>query len=266
MLFVDESGTHGTSPVFILGGLAVHQEDVYYVQKGLDDILLRHLTPLGLEHHRFELHATEIKSPQRQRGPQGGRRGRRAPSVSPWSGVPGITRFAILQDVYDFLEHYRPQDSNYPVRMFGAVIDRRYRDKAKRGYDQVLNKFDEMLGRHFHERGDRQRGLVIHDEHQVEADLQSWANDWRSVGSRIGRLHNALHVPLFTDSRSSRLLQAADFVAFALWRSYGVNDDKWLNQLLPTFDHVDAAMHGLIHIHPEFSRGACPCPPCCARR
>lgn len=262
LLFLDESGTHDASPAFITGGLAVHEEDVYYLQQALEAILLRFLTPLGLEHQFFELHATEIKSPDRQRGSRGGRRGNRAPHESPWTKVPAATRFELLQAVYDTLAAFNTQDANYPLVAFGAVVDRRYTDKSKRAYDQVINKFDEMLGRHFHERGARQRGMIVHDEHQVEKDLQAWANDWRQVGSRIGRLHNIVHVPLFADSRASRLLQAADFVAFAIWRSYGVNDEAWLDQLLPTFDHVEDARHGLIHVHPSFAKGTCPCPAC----
>lgn len=97
--------------------------------------------------------------------------------------------------------------------------------------------------------------MIVHDEHQVEADLQLWTADWQQVVSRIGRLHNILHVPLFTDSRSSRLLQAADFIAFALWRHYGLSEEKWLNQLLPHFDHVGDARHGIIHVHPAFAKG-----------
>ena len=262
LLFLDESGTHDSSPAFIVAGIAVHEEDVYYLQRSLEGILLRHLTPLGLEHHKFELHATEIKSPERRRGVRGGRRGKKAPPVSIWTKVPAATRFAILQDVYDTLTSYVPQDPNYPVVLFGAVVDRRYKDKSKRAYEQVINKFDEMLGRHYHERSVRERGMIVHDEHQVEPDLQAWSHHWRQVGSRVGRLHNIVHVPLFTDSRSSRLLQAGDFVAFALWRHYGVHDSDWLTQLLPHFDHVDGARHGLIHVHPTYQRGGCACPPC----
>lgn len=265
LLFLDESGTHGSSPAFISAGIAIHQEDIYYLSQSLDQMLLRHLTPLGLEHQRFELHATEMKSPDRQRGNRGGRRGAKAPAVSIWTQVPASVRFALLQETYDLLSGYQPRAAEYPLVAFGAVVDRRYGDKAKRAYDQVINKFDEMLGRHFHDRGDRQRGMIIHDEHQVEAELQSWASDWRQVGSRVGRLHNIIHVPLFADSKSSRMLQVADFVAFAVWRYYGVSDNKWLDQMLPLFDHADDARHGLIHVHPQFRAHSCRCLPCTER-
>lgn len=266
LLFLDESGTHGQSPAFILAGLAVHEEDIYYLQKQLDDVLLRHLNPLKLEHQNYELHATEIKSPDRQRGSQGGRRGRRAAKQSVWTNVPAAIRFQILDEVYDTIANYVPVNTDYPLVAFGAVVDKTYSDKSKRAYDLVINKFDEMLGRHYHDRGDRQRGMIVHDEHQVEADLQAWASDWRQVGSKIGKLHNIVHVPLFADSRSSRMLQVGDFIAFCLWRHYGAADSKWMDALLPVFDSVGDARHGLIHLHPGFRKGSCDCPPCRERR
>jgi hypothetical protein len=82
--------------------------------------------------------------------------------VSPWTAVPPAVRSGVLRDTYKVLSSYRPVNSLFPVALFGAVVDSLYGDRAKRAYDLVFNKFDEMLGRQFHERGgERQRGLVI---------------------------------------------------------------------------------------------------------
>jgi hypothetical protein len=42
-----------------------------------------------------------------------------------------------------------------------------------------------------------------------------------------------IDVPFFADSKWSRLLQAADFVTWALWRYYGLltATPKWVNPL-----------------------------------
>lgn len=265
LLFLDESGTHADSPVFIVGGIAVHENDVWYIQHRLEEMLVRHLSPFGLNHEMFELHATEIKSPVRQRGGRGGRRGSSAPVQSPWEDVPAGVRFAVLDETYEILSKYEPHDASLPMATFGAIVDRRYNDCAKRAYELVFNKFDGMLDRHWTERRHRERGLVIHDEHQVEKELQSWTQDWRNYGGTVGQLNNVIHVPLFTDSRMSRLLQAADFVAFAIWRHYGVGDPKWLGQMLAKFDHVGNVRHGLIHVRLDFGRRPCDCPPCIER-
>lgn len=265
LLALDESGTHGSSPCLIVGGVAIHENDVWYLQRQLEEVLLKHLTPLGLSHLDFELHATEIKSPNRQRGAVGGRKRAKSPE-SKWTQVPQAVRNGVLDDVFTVIADYEPQDRNYPMALFGASVDAKYRDKYRRAYDLVLNKFDEMLGRHFHERGDRQRGVVVHDEHQIERELQGWTKDWIVRRSRVGKLHNIVHVPLFADSKASQLLQAADFIAYAMWRHYGVNDDRWLDQLFPRFDASDGHRHGIIHVRPGFSKRHCGCPPCIERQ
>jgi hypothetical protein len=45
LLYLDESGTHGGSPVFILGGIAVHERDAWHLQNRLDGVLTRNLPP-----------------------------------------------------------------------------------------------------------------------------------------------------------------------------------------------------------------------------
>lgn len=39
LLYLDESGAHGGSPAYILGGIAVHEHDVYHVQQRLEGML-----------------------------------------------------------------------------------------------------------------------------------------------------------------------------------------------------------------------------------
>jgi hypothetical protein len=75
-------------------------------------------------------------------------------------------------------------------------------------------------------------------------------------------LRHFADVPLFADSRASRLIQAADFVAWALNRHYAQNDPQWLRRIAPHFNHDGDAMHGLIHISRDFATGSCTCPPC----
>jgi len=37
LCFVDESGSHGTSPVLVVGGIIIHEEDVWHLQQRLED-------------------------------------------------------------------------------------------------------------------------------------------------------------------------------------------------------------------------------------
>jgi hypothetical protein len=130
-----------------------------------------------------------------------------------------------------------------------------------------LHKFDEMLGRQGKLVGEHQRGIVIHDRSSTERQVQNWADKWRQLSGRIGTLTHMTDVPFFSDSRASRLLQAADFVAWALWRYYGVRnrDDRWIKPLWDHFDSQGGQMHGLIHVSRSYRQAQCDCPPCKAR-
>jgi len=156
-------------------------------------------------------------------------------------------------------------DSEFPVVLFGAVVESGERER--RAYEETLHKFDELLTRRTRDRGERETGLVIHDKRAIERDVQRAAQTWREIAGRLGVLAHLADVPVFADSKASRLIQAADFVAWALWRYYGMSqsDHRWIGDLWHLFDHGDGVMHGLIHVSPRFRTG-CACPPCSSRR
>lgn len=262
LLFLDESGTHGGSPAFVLGGLAVHESDASDLQQKLESFLHGRLSgpPLLLNAQNFEIHATDIKNGDEE-----------------WTRVPFPDRMSVLSGAYSTLVNFRERSSDYPLTFFGAVVDRDKvpdrREREKLAYELVLNKFDAMLRRINRAGSPGQRGLVIHDQKVIhggrrvwtaERAIQEWTRDWREVAGRVGRLRHFADVPLFADSKASRLIQAADVVSYALWRSYGVRPTKpeYLNRIISGFDSDGGVMHGLIHVSRAFATGSCPCPPC----
>jgi hypothetical protein len=81
-------------------------------------------------------------------------------------------------------------------------------------------------------------------------------------------LRNLADVPLFADSRSSRLLQATDLVSYALYRYYdpaGGRGEDYAGMLWPRFDAVDGVMHGCVRFMPSFGSRSCGCVPCVSR-
>ncbi len=72
--------------------------------------------------------------------------------------------------------------------------------------------------------GDDQLGLVIADKAKYEGVLQPIVQGWRTRGTRFGRLGRLAEVPLFIDSKATRLTQAADFVAHGVYRYYTAGD------------------------------------------
>lgn len=257
LLYLDESGTHAGSPAFVLAGIAVHEQDAWHLQQRLNRLVSKNV-PVGFDPSVFELHAAEIKNPIKNI------RGKQVKSV--WSQVPVSDRFALIAATYRSLASYKSRAATRPTVLFGAVVDGSYPDRERRAYEEVLHKFDEMLTRQGRKATEHERGIVIHDRRVIEGDVQDWTESWRQVAGRIGKLTHIADVPFFADSRASRLIQAADFVSWGLFRYYGpAQDEKYAKLLWPRFDAVGKSMHGLIHVHPGFRGGRCTCPPCTSR-
>ncbi|MGI8803375.1 MAG: DUF3800 domain-containing protein [Solirubrobacteraceae bacterium] len=252
-LYLDGSGTHGASPVYILAGIAIHEQDVSPLQQHFAAPLKA--LPGARDPRDYELHASEIKSPRSDE--------------SIWRTVPQETRLAILRSTFAALRDYECIDpARFRCAYFGAVIERSYGDYEQRAWEEVLHRFDEMLTCRGNESGDRQRGIVIHDRATTERRIQDWTDRWRLLSGRIGTLTHITDVPFFADSRASRLLQAADFIAWALWRYYGMpeSDVQWIKPLWRNFDQSGGRMHGLVHVSRGFKARVCGCPPCLSRR
>ena len=66
----------------------------------------------------------------------------------------------------------------------------------------------------------KQRGLMIFDQSKHEKTVQALMAQYRTTGASFGRIKRLAEVPLFTDSKITRMLQLADFVAYAIFRYY----------------------------------------------
>jgi Protein of unknown function (DUF3800) len=175
---------------------------------------------------------------------------------------------------YREIADYEPRDASFPAALFGVVVERRFRSslpmvhRERFAYGVLLSKFDAMLTR-ARRRVDSTRGLVIHDRRAVaERDIQDWTRQWQHAADTVPQLRNLADVPLFGDSRASRLLQAADLVSYALYRHYDparIGAD-YTDRLWPRFDAADGAMHGCVHFTPSFGTRSCRCLRCTTRR
>jgi hypothetical protein len=157
------------------------------------------------------------------------------------------------------------------MALFGVAVDRNFRgawaaaQRERFAYEVLLNKFDVMLKRHKRDAGHADLGLVIHDRRVVaERDIQEWTREWRAAAGTIGQLRNLADVPLFADSKATRLIQVADLISYAIWRHYapeGFKDD-YIQSLWGRFDEKDGQMHGMVHYTPSYGSGACTCRSC----
>ena len=116
-------------------------------------------------------------------------------------------------------------------------------------FEQVCNRFDRFLGRR-HAMKDTHRGLVIVDELTYETSLQRLSREFRVTGHRWGQLYNFAEVPLFVDSRATRMVQYADMIAFALRRYYENGEAHFIDRIIRKFDEGGGVIHGLVHYKP----------------
>lgn len=117
----------------------------------------------------------------------------------------------------------------------------------------------------FPEAGVFNEGLVIHDRRVVERDIQRWTANWRVAAGNLHKLKHLADVPLFSDSKASRLIQAADLVSYSVFQYYASESEKKadrINQLWERFDHAGPTTHGFVHYSPDFGEGSCWCRPC----
>lgn len=267
LLYLDESGTHAGAPVFVLAGIAIHENDVWYLQRALHRQVAAAVRPHSLDPTDFEIHANELRAKDAELKARPARGTRKAKPASPWLAVPETERRSLLNNSVRAVSTFRARDRRLPIRAFGAVVQSSYANKEERAYELVLNKFDEMLGRIYHQNGSRrERGLVLHDvRHKEERGIQAWTSGWRERAGNIGQINNIVDVPVFLDSKASRVIQAADLVSYALWRYYSKQEERFLKPIWHLFDEDRGHMHGLIHVTPRFARGECECRPCLNR-
>ena len=247
LLYVDESGSV-TNPndYFVVAGVAVHEADVETLQRRVEGVVRRHL----LQHQRtLELHAQPI------------RRG-----SGSWGQIPRAAKAGLLADVPALLGRFT-SPAAHPYGLFAVAKAPNavpHADPLERTFEELFLRFHEMLVRSGRA-GEPNLGIAVADEATYEKVLQPIVNAWRTVGIRrtLKRLRTLVEVPLFIDSRATRMIQLADFVAYSVYRHYVAGDDQMFGQLLPRFDNQGGVLHGLVHLTP--THRTCPCPACVSR-
>jgi hypothetical protein len=152
------------------------------------------------------------------------------------------------------------------VSLFAVAVDRQAaspQPPVELAFEQICNRFNLFLNRVNDREGNTQRGLIVMDETRHEEPLQALARHFRLNGARWGKFRNLAEVPLFVNSKASRLVQLADLVAHATFRKYEYSDGRLFDPILPQFDAQGGVIHGLYH-HRDV-RVPCYCPACMSR-
>jgi hypothetical protein len=238
LLYVDESGNPDgeEDKHFVLGGIAVFERQAYWINNAVDT-LQQDLFPDA----QVEFHAQAITAHKEE----------------PWHSLPSKRRTETLQELCQIIAGARA------AALFGIVVERAMTPEPfAKAFEELCNRFDLFLKR-LYAQGDKQRGLIIFDETRYESRIQTLLSEYRRTGTRFGKVHNFADVPFCADSRSTRLLQLADLVAYAVFRRYERSHTWLFDQLINSFDTENGTIHGLVHLP---NRTSCACPSCLSRR
>ncbi|PKT99429.1 hypothetical protein, partial [Neisseria meningitidis] len=185
-------GTHGGSHSFVLGGVAVHEDDAPRLQTELDQLVIKHLGRVPVNLEDYELHATELRNAKKP-SPQTANKSQKHKPVSIWAHETRKVRLGLLSDAYKLVANFSPADPSLPLAFFGVVVDRHFRpnwtpmEREEFTYEVLLNKFDTGLRMSQRRTGHANKGLVIHDRRVVaERDIQSWTSGWRVAAGKVG--------------------------------------------------------------------------------
>lgn len=252
ILYVDESGdpTNQNDQNFVLAGIGVFERQTYWLSQKLDALEIELFgahnpgTPQPFS-RPVEFHASAIN----------------ARKVPPWDGMTAQQSKDVLGRLAAVVA-----DSHESTVLFGIVAHRpsiAMDDPVTLTFNEMTSRFDLFLAR-LHAKGDTHRGLMVFDESRHEQRLQTLLRSYTTEGGPFGRVRNFADVPLFADSKASRLLQLADFIAWTTFRRYEAGNTLYFDQIANRFDAEGARVHGLHHrtrLH-----ASCTCVACFSRR
>lgn len=244
LLYIDESGGayhDDDQQYYVLGAVSVYEKRPYFLNNELDT-LCRELFP---QSPIIELHASAIFNGNGE----------------PWASLPRNRRIEILKRVYAYI-------AGQNICLFGVAMHKssfKTVNPIQRTCEELSGHFDASLTRLEVDKGrDKQLGLMIFDESNHARTLHVLLSQYRSTGTRFGRVKHIAEVPMFADSKLTRVLQIADFVAYAIFRRYERGDSSFLDLIIQKFDESQGCLHGLVHLIADYKN--CYCPACISRR
>lgn len=227
LLYLDDSGSVSDpkQQYFVLAGVAIFEREAHWIEQQLNGVA-RRFSPENP--YAVELHGSPMRS-----------------GNGMWRRHSVADR---QQAIKDALQLGVTDRSTKNVRLFGAVIKKSAasgQDPVELAFEQLTSRFDLFLKRIFAKHNDAQRGLILLDKSSTENRIQTLAREFKYEGHSWGKTKNYAEVPVFLDSKASRLIQLADLVAFALFRFHEFGDKSYYDVIKHNFDTEGLIEHGL---------------------
>lgn len=243
LFYVDESGNPNgwnNQSNLVLGGIAVYEGQVHRLATEVDAIQKKFFPQIIVP---IEFHAGHVFS----------RKGH-------FGSLDATQRQDLLKDIFALINN-----AGFPSLLafassihISAVKDSRQALSAI--FEDICQRFNTFLVQQ-HKAGHPQKGLLIIDRSTyTERHYLDLMSAYRASGTQWGYLGNVVDIPYFTDSHLTRLMQLADFVAWAVNRAVEYNDPSFLAMILDRFPRRVAGSppDGRKHIVAPGHKCACP--------
>lgn len=249
LLYVDESGepTNQNEQYFVLGAVAVYENNAYFLSEAFDRVQEKWF-PAANE--SIEFHAAKIYNH----------------SEEPWRSLPLDTRRMIMKDLCLALDSIGPKG----LSLFGVAVHKQSflaENSVEKAFHEICGHFDEFIDQtnfNLH-KTNKNRGMMILDSAKYKGHLDTLLLEYRKTGkTKFGRVKNFADAPTFANSKTTRLIQAADLVSYAIFRRYERADASLLDQIVHRFQRRDKVIHGLMHHIAMYK--SCTCPACLSRQ
>lgn len=236
LLYVDDSGSidDPNTEFLVLAGISVFERQTHWLENHVTSIAAR----FDAAHpEAVELHAAPMRA---------GRDG--------WKRFEPADRVQAVVDTLNLLS-----DPQSKVKVFGAVIEKsllQVHEIIPHAFEQLAISFDSYLAARYQmsKKKDPQRGIVIFDKSMFEQSIQGLSYVFKHDGHANGRLRNFAEVPLFLDSKASRLIQIADMVAYWIFRRYQSLDGRGFEMITPYIHGFGGGRQGLYELISDETR------------
>ena len=224
LLYIDDSGSVADKKCnhCVLAGFSVYETKPYWIEQAVNGIVGKHLPT----YPDAELHGSSIHAGKHE-----------------WRGIPSQVRETLIADVLRLVA------SDRGIRLFASVIAKSAAltvDITGDLFTQAASRFDMFLGRVFRQKGQAARGIAIFDKSATELTIQRLSHVFTSTGHQWGRrINNFAEVPLFLDSKMSRLIQVADLIAWSIFRHFEYKDSAYFSIIQNCFDADGKDIYGL---------------------
>ena len=241
LLYLDDSGSprNKQEKYFVLGGVSVPEQNVRWLSNELEKLAaeIDNTNP-----RQIEFHASEMFS-----------------SRGIWGSFKKDERIENIKRVLRTMDR-----AHNGVTVFACAVHKDSfsgQDPFEMAFENIADRFHKYLRRISRD----ERGIIIFDKSSYESTIQARASQFRQEGNRWGSYMTSIcEVPLFIDSKASRIIQLADHIAYAIFRRYDQNDINYFNCIESRFDQNETTFFGLVH--KQNYNQCCTCPACITKK